>query len=87
MPQWTNLPAPEMAKTYWKLKEEANMRDLLLVIRADEACHSHVNHTLATLPPDARNPFRKGHTGLPKNFVDLPQDINAKTGVSTGTLA
>ncbi len=23
------------------------MKDLILVIRADEACHSHVNHTFA----------------------------------------
>lgn len=34
---------------YWKLKEGAVMKDLLLAVRADEACHSHVNHTFASL--------------------------------------
>ena len=33
------------------------MRDVILAIRADEACHSHVNHTFAELEPDAPNPF------------------------------
>ena len=80
LPQWTNLPAPEIAMNYWKLKEGANMRDLLLAVRADEVCHSHVNHTLATLPGDATNPFRKGHIVTQKNFVDPPPGIDMKTG-------
>jgi Alternative oxidase len=80
LPQWTNLPAPEIAMNYWKLKEGANMRDLLLAVRADEMCHSHVNHTLATLPSDATNPFRTGHVVTQKNFVDPPAGIDMKTG-------
>jgi len=33
------------------------MEDLLLAIRADEAGHRHVNHTLAGLEARDKNPF------------------------------
>jgi Alternative oxidase len=33
------------------------MEDLLLAIRADEAGHRHVNHTLAGLQDRDKNPF------------------------------
>jgi hypothetical protein len=33
------------------------MEDLLLAIRADEAGHRHVNHTLASLQDRDKNPF------------------------------
>ena len=36
LPQWTNLPAPEIGLSYWRLPEGSNMRDLLLAVRADE---------------------------------------------------
>ena len=35
------------------------MRDLILAVRADEACHGHVNHTFAGMPMNADNPFSK----------------------------
>lgn len=37
------------------------MRDLLLNVRADEACHSYVNHTFSTLNQTDDNPFVKGN--------------------------
>jgi len=80
LPQWSAMPAPEIAMVYWKLKDGAKMRDLLLAVRADEACHSHVNHTLASLPGDATNPFRKGHTEVPRDFVQPPPGIDMRTG-------
>lgn len=39
LPNWARLPAPQIAKTYWKLPEDAVIRDALLAIRADEATH------------------------------------------------
>jgi Alternative oxidase len=33
------------------------MRDLVLAVRADEACHSHVNHVFAGLKGEDPNPF------------------------------
>jgi ubiquinol oxidase len=50
-----NVPAPQIAKTYWGLADDATLRDVVLVVRADEAHHRDVNHgfanTLAKLPP------------------------------------
>lgn len=51
-----NVPAPEIAKRYWKLPVDATLRDVVLVVRADEAHHRDVNHgfasTLAHEPGD-----------------------------------
>ncbi|CAF0848702.1 unnamed protein product [Rotaria sordida] len=57
LPAWLTLSAPKIAKNYWKLSENAMMRDILLAIRADEATHREVNHKLADVGPDAPNPF------------------------------
>jgi ubiquinol oxidase len=43
-----NPPAPALAKQYWLLPDDAMLRDVLLVIRADEAHHRDVNHALAS---------------------------------------
>jgi len=39
-----NVPAPEIAIKYWNLSETATLRDVVLVVRADEAGHRDVNH-------------------------------------------
>lgn len=39
-----NVPAPAIAKRYWKLPDTATLRDVVLVVRADEAHHRDVNH-------------------------------------------
>jgi ubiquinol oxidase len=54
-----NLPAPAIARHYWHLSEDATLRDVVLVVRADEAHHRDVNHgfasELAGLPVDEAN--------------------------------
>ena len=51
-----NVPAPKIAKRYWNLPDSATLRDVVLVVRADEAHHRDVNHgfanELAGLPVD-----------------------------------
>jgi ubiquinol oxidase len=42
-----NVPAPEIAKRYWNLPDSAMLRDVVLVVRADEAHHRDVNHGFA----------------------------------------
>jgi ubiquinol oxidase len=42
-----NVPAPAIAKRYWGLPEKATLRDVVLVVRADEAHHRDVNHGFA----------------------------------------
>jgi ubiquinol oxidase len=42
-----NVPAPEIAKRHWNLPADAMLRDVVLVVRADEAHHRDVNHGFA----------------------------------------
>ncbi|MBY8826415.1 alternative oxidase [Sphingomonas colocasiae] len=42
-----NRPAPAIARHYWKLADNATLRDVVLVVRADEAHHRDVNHGFA----------------------------------------
>jgi len=43
-----NVPAPAIAKHYWKLPDNATLRDVILVVRADEAHHRDVNHAYSS---------------------------------------
>ena len=42
-----NVAAPAIAKHYWKLPETATLRDVVLMVRADEAHHRDVNHAFS----------------------------------------
>ncbi|CAG8950349.1 hypothetical protein HYFRA_00006842 [Hymenoscyphus fraxineus] len=61
LPQWTHpdFRVPDIAVDYWKMPEDKRtMRDLMLYVRADEAKHREVNHTLGNLDQDEDpNPF------------------------------
>jgi len=39
-----NVPAPAIAIDYWRLPPNATLRDVVMVVRADEAHHRDVNH-------------------------------------------
>ncbi|KAK7252315.1 hypothetical protein RIF29_36166 [Crotalaria pallida] len=39
-----NVPAPAIAIDYWRLPKDAKLKDVITVIRADEAHHRDVNH-------------------------------------------
>lgn len=43
-----NVPAPGIAKHYWKMPDDATLRDVVLLVRADEAHHRDVNHGFAS---------------------------------------
>jgi len=42
-----NMAAPEIARRYWNLPADATLRDVIEVVRADEAHHRDVNHGFA----------------------------------------
>lgn len=42
-----NGPAPAIARHYWKLGDDATLRDVVLLVRADEAHHRDINHGFA----------------------------------------
>lgn len=39
-----NIPAPAIAIDYWRLPKDATLKDVITVVRADEAHHRDVNH-------------------------------------------
>ena len=43
-----NVEAPDIAKTYWNLPANATLRDVVRVVRDDEAHHRGVNHNFAS---------------------------------------
>lgn len=59
LPKWETLQAPRMAVKYWQMPEDRRcMHSLLLYVRADEAKHRDVNHTLGNLDQNTDpNPF------------------------------
>ncbi|POS84268.1 aox [Erysiphe pulchra] len=67
LPTWSNpnFRIPDIAVNYWKIPEgHRNMRNLLLYVRADEAKHREVNHTLGNL----------NQSEDPNPFVNTPKD-------------
>lgn len=60
LPEWENYPAPRIAIDYWGLPHDAQILDVMRALRADEANHRYVNHTLAELKADDFNPFAYG---------------------------
>tara|TARA_B100001057_G_scaffold494406_1_gene590924 strand:- start:288 stop:881 length:594 start_codon:yes stop_codon:yes gene_type:complete len=45
--QVENVPAPQLAIDYYKMKKDAKLSDLIKRVRADEQHHSEVNHKYA----------------------------------------
>ena len=45
--QVENVPAPQLAIDYYKMKKNAKLSDLIKCVRADEMHHSEVNHKYA----------------------------------------
>jgi ubiquinol oxidase len=42
-----NIPAPPIAIDYYKLNDDATLRDVVIAVRADEQGHADVNHGMA----------------------------------------
>jgi hypothetical protein len=53
LPYWEKMKAPQEAIDYYNLDEDATYRDMLLSIRADEACHCELNHHFSDVPGHA----------------------------------
>lgn len=60
MQHWKTQAGPEVAVRYWNLPKDATMKHVILAIRADEAHHRLVNHTLASMKPTDYNPYKPG---------------------------
>lgn len=51
-----NVPAPQIAIDYWKLSQDARLRDVVIAVRADEAHHRDTNHGFANQIMEGRHP-------------------------------
>jgi len=60
LPHWKDAPAPDIAKKYWKMSQDAKIREVWAAIRADESHHRDVNHEFASLKSNQPNPFKPG---------------------------
>lgn len=58
---WKDMPAPDIAKGYWRLPADAKWVDTIRCICADETHHRDVNHTFASLKEGELNPFVEMH--------------------------
>lgn len=82
LPQWNNLDAPEIAIQYWQMPErQRKMKDLLMYIRADEAKHREVNHTLGNLNQKVDpNPYQTEYTDPARSHPTKGIDTLKPTG-------
>lgn len=49
VPEWESKPAPQIAIDYWRMSQDSTLLDVIRAVRADEATHRFVNHSLANL--------------------------------------
>ena len=49
LPEFSNMRAPKDAIKYYDFPNSANFRDVVVAVRADEACHREVNHHCGSL--------------------------------------
>ncbi len=54
-----NCAAPQIAKDYWKLPDNATLRDVVIVVCKDEENHRDVNHYLADQFAQGKNILKK----------------------------
>ncbi len=67
---WKHTPASDAAKAYWRLHENATLRDVILSIRADEVVHREVNHHFSGLDTKAsmeQEELKVDETEFPKD--------------------
>lgn len=82
LPLWTALEAPEIAFKYWAMPEgKRRMVDLLYYVRADEAKHREVNHTLGNLNQENdANPYAASYLDPNKPHPTNKSEIQKPTG-------
>eukprot|EP01083_Nonionella_stella_P279312 950228_1 len=54
--KWKTQKAPKIGVSYWHLGEEGTVLDLIYAVRADEAEHRDVNHSVVAMQPGDVNP-------------------------------
>ncbi|CAD7955385.1 unnamed protein product [Amoebophrya sp. A25] len=66
--KWATLKAPDLAKAYWNLDDDAMWIEVLENLMADETNHRDVNHKFANMDADEPNPYIEKHIEDIANF-------------------
>merc|ERR550519_3344820 len=82
--EWGHLMAPDIAKQYWRMADDATWLDVIKQIMADEANHRDVNHTFASLKSNETNPYIEKHH---KAGMQVQEFMEKKEGWMFGTNA
>lgn len=87
-----NVPAPKIAIRYWNMPEDATLRDVILVVRADEADHRLVNHHIGDLIASAKGkapvvPGCSSYKPCDEFHVDLSIDLGPTIARRSGSKA
>lgn len=75
---WKNEDAPKIAKGYWRLGEHGTVYDVMQAVRADEAEHRDVNHSVSGVPDGTVNPLYDPRVKLDKMMKKYINDIMEK---------
>lgn len=79
--KFDTMKVPTIAVQYWpELTDKSTFKDLVLRVRADEAKHREVNHTLANLDTHDRNPFALHVEGAEKPQPENGLKVHKGTG-------
>jgi hypothetical protein len=76
---WRTEAPPKIAISYWKLGEDATVLDLMKAVRADEAEHRDVNHTISGLKDGQINPYYDPEYKLNMMLSKYIRDIMTRT--------
>jgi hypothetical protein len=84
LPKWSDpsYQIPDIAINYWNMPEgKRTMKDLMMYVRADEAKHREVNHTLGNLEQDNDpNPFISEYTDPERPHPTKGIEVTKGTG-------
>jgi hypothetical protein len=76
---WRTEVAPRIARSYWKLGEHGTVLDMVYAVRADEAEHRDVNHTVSELKEGQPNPISNTEMKLNTMLLKYVHDMMDRT--------
>jgi hypothetical protein len=77
--EWRTNRAPSIARSYWKLGENANVLDMIYAVRADEAEHRDVNHLCSIMEEGMQNPISNSEEKLNTMLLKYVKDLMDRT--------
>lgn len=76
--QWRTEIAPKIGRSYWHLGRDGTVLDLMYAVRADEAEHRDVNHSIVGMQAGEVNPRFDPSAKLDQALIKYAKDIMAR---------